>query len=610
MGISSVGHVLDLHLEIEMLKAHNFRLLNFPPLLKQEPSSPEKESKESVSIMLIFGHHLRKGMSPEETKWKMYAEVDVEDESERTSVTLVKEVSFTCKMPDYGTFHLKQPPFIMSNWCQGVVKDMTIECVISYEPMVSKPHTTRFLYQLDGESPGSSQKTVVLTLNMPSTQAAEESVAATSVSMPTSPVHTISMPYNTSFPSLQGAWSKSFFPVELPISRSSSKSDMWANIVAGRKQSLTKPIPGTTNVLFPELPSSHSHTSPLSQDSSHYSVGLGSRSSHHSPSRTSQMSRSSSRNSPSLSDTTSSSGVQKDEPDGNKSPSITAGNPKTLKVMFSLGGEDGGSSVASNSSESGFSERDVCHSYADACKTVKKSDVNAEKISSQGKLPSGTAKDNNAKRTEGEKDQSMQDRNFVHRPYQGQGSRGGRGRGRGGRRHLRFTEEERPWGRQNSGHSRSEPHAKGARDLPSTVNYRRAFSGGHTSPGTSHNKDVSNGGAPVSNGGSTANSGGSTVGRGGSAGRSRDLQGQGDHGGKNPNWDKNWEPREGGKYVNSPREGGRYPNSSRGRAGSNAGGYRYNRGDRANDTAHRQHQGKNHALQEEDEEGFTNVVHR
>ncbi|XP_005113408.1 mitogen-activated protein kinase kinase kinase 20, partial [Aplysia californica] len=65
MGISSVGHVLDLHLEIEMLKAHNFRLLNFPPLLKQEPSSPEKESKESVSIMLIFGHHLRKGMSPE-----------------------------------------------------------------------------------------------------------------------------------------------------------------------------------------------------------------------------------------------------------------------------------------------------------------------------------------------------------------------------------------------------------------------------------------------------------------------------------------------------------------------------------------------------------------
>ncbi|CAG5130649.1 unnamed protein product, partial [Candidula unifasciata] len=65
MGIASVGHVMDFQLEIDILKAHNFRLLNFPPLMKAADQSSVSHDRETVSIVLIFGHHLRKGTSPE-----------------------------------------------------------------------------------------------------------------------------------------------------------------------------------------------------------------------------------------------------------------------------------------------------------------------------------------------------------------------------------------------------------------------------------------------------------------------------------------------------------------------------------------------------------------
>ena len=272
MGVASVGHRLDLHLEIETLKAHNFRLLNFPPLHKQESQGTLQEpDRDSVSIMLIFGHHLRKGKNPEDTKWKMYLEADVEDDStERSIVTLIKDVSFTCKMPNYGTFHLKQPPFIMTNWCQGVVKEMTVDCQVSYEPMVSKPRSTKCLYQLDGDSPGSRQKSVCLTLNVPSPQPVEDAPPA-SVSMPTSPVQTAPHTsfHRASFPSLQGVWSKTFFPVELPEQKTINQPGVWASVVAGMRSELGgKPIPGTTSVLFPELPG-QSPGSPTSAQSSY-----------------------------------------------------------------------------------------------------------------------------------------------------------------------------------------------------------------------------------------------------------------------------------------------------------------------------------------------------
>ncbi|PVD30476.1 hypothetical protein C0Q70_09742 [Pomacea canaliculata] len=68
MGISSVGHIMDLFTEIQLLNAHNIRLLNFPPLVKDSTSSVSStvvSEQKTVSITLIFGHHLRAGHAPE-----------------------------------------------------------------------------------------------------------------------------------------------------------------------------------------------------------------------------------------------------------------------------------------------------------------------------------------------------------------------------------------------------------------------------------------------------------------------------------------------------------------------------------------------------------------
>ncbi|KAH9524917.1 hypothetical protein Btru_028249 [Bulinus truncatus] len=111
MGISSVGHVMDFQTE----------------------QSANSLPQESVTMTLIIGHHLRTGATLEETKWKMYVDIDVEDN--KAVVTLVKEVAITCTKPAYGTCTLHQPPFIMNAWYQGVHKDMVIECVVTYEVM-------------------------------------------------------------------------------------------------------------------------------------------------------------------------------------------------------------------------------------------------------------------------------------------------------------------------------------------------------------------------------------------------------------------------------------------------------------------------------------------
>ncbi|WAQ94094.1 hypothetical protein MAR_006571, partial [Mya arenaria] len=65
LGITSLGHRYELSTEIELLKAHNFRLLNFPPLSQQPTKTLEKHEPEfkTAEVTLIFGHHLRHGKS-------------------------------------------------------------------------------------------------------------------------------------------------------------------------------------------------------------------------------------------------------------------------------------------------------------------------------------------------------------------------------------------------------------------------------------------------------------------------------------------------------------------------------------------------------------------
>ncbi|XP_059157082.1 mitogen-activated protein kinase kinase kinase 20-like [Physella acuta] len=505
LGIVSVGHVMDFQLEIETLKTHNFRLLNFPPLIKPGEQNSHPQTREFVAVMLIFGHHLRKGSSAEETKWKMYLDFDIEDDSDKTALTLVKEVAFTCKMPDYGTYKLKQPPFIMNTWCQGIVKEMTIECVITYEPTVHKPRMTRFLYELDGENPASTQKSLVLTLNrlLPETIESVETGPLTASSMPTSPINNSSMSqlHNVSFPSLQGAWSKSFFPVELPQTKSIAQPNLWANIVAGRKLSISKPIPGTTNVLFSEPTSSFS---PMSR-----SISQTSKTDH--PSFTA---------SPSL----TLSEEQKEKAAG-------SGNLTNQKVVFSIGeGDEASCSGTTNSSESGFSEHASSHTYADACRTthsdqskVKGNDQNKNlsvftnarepiqvKYSGQDPAQSQTSQNRSNQeyqrgfgRGEGQRVRNFNNRrgdgwknsqNFEGRKYQEENTfvnnRSSGGKQNNRRRFKRHGEVEQPWGARVN-QSESEPvllrHQHNS-------HYRRAFSGGHMSPLGTEGKVVSRGG--------------------------------------------------------------------------------------------------------------------
>ncbi|XP_067650427.1 mitogen-activated protein kinase kinase kinase zak-1-like [Haliotis asinina] len=252
MGVKSHGHVLDLHMEISLLKAHNQRLLNFPPLSKEQNVAQAGNTDfKTVTLTLIFGHHVRHGKTPQEHKWKMYLELD-EDDGDVTGdpLTLIKEVVFTCKVPNYGSFKLKQPPFIMEKWCVGIEPAMTIECVVAYESSVKKPKMTRHLHQLDAFNSAPQQKAVTLTLE-------QTEVTADFPTMP-SPI-TPRRP--ASYPQLQGEWhrrdSLRSFHMDIP-EHPAVKSDLWSSVVAGRKPSLTsvqlKPIPGTNTSLYTPPP--------------------------------------------------------------------------------------------------------------------------------------------------------------------------------------------------------------------------------------------------------------------------------------------------------------------------------------------------------------------
>ncbi|KAK7109216.1 hypothetical protein V1264_013299 [Littorina saxatilis] len=356
MGIASVGHVLDLITEMELLKAHNLRLLNFPPLAKETTASLVAMAAEQrqVNLTLIFGHHLRSGPTSEDTKWKMYVEIDDEEDSGDTPLPLVHDVAFTCKNPAFGTFKLNYPPFIMEKWCHGTVSDMTVECVVSYEATVQKPKSTRFLYQLDSKAASSCQKTVTLTLEQhtgtaesPQSGSVVNSIVAPPIaSVPSTPSRPL--PHSASSPLLQGVWKNKsdFVSVTLPESVK-YKSDLWASIVAGRSRSgsmsTAKPIPGTTMTLpvNPALPASRSHS--LTGHSPSY------------PSLSDAVSRHHSAESP------LSGGAN--SPGGNDT-----GDDNTAKVKFFL--EETSSVGSRTSTESGYSENRHGNtgSYADMCK--------------------------------------------------------------------------------------------------------------------------------------------------------------------------------------------------------------------------------------------------
>ncbi|OWF42352.1 mitogen-activated protein kinase kinase kinase 20-like [Mizuhopecten yessoensis] len=287
MGITSVGHILELFTEIELLKAHNHRLLNFPPLSTIVPSKEGATSpvNRKLTVTFIFGHHLRKGASEKDHKWKMYMEMDEEDEEaddDVNPVTFIKNVSFSCSS-NHGVFKIDHPPFIMEKWQTGVGPDVEVECLVQFEPTVKKPKSIKYHHKLDASATTSGQKVVTLTLLR--TESPDESVDTLPQS-PTRPSQSLSPSthHSQSSPQLKGIWNKrqSLSTVSLPESVKSTNTGIWAGVVSGRKPSApaifssvqAKPIPGTPLVLYPFHPSQTPPSSPsLSATSSPYSQG-------------------------------------------------------------------------------------------------------------------------------------------------------------------------------------------------------------------------------------------------------------------------------------------------------------------------------------------------
>lgn len=247
---------------------------------------------------------------------------------------------------------------------------------------------------------------------------------------------------------------------------------MWTNVVTGRKSSLTKPIPGTTNYIFPRAISSSHVSSSFSQSSSN--------------SRTSQATSCSSLTANhshvgSPANVTSTqlkpdSMITMDRQHGTQEKTfvcttltnVIAENAKNAKssVAFCAVAENTASlSGASNSSESGFSEKAGGITYADACRPPH---------SDHGNLNTSHFKKviEHKHNTAGDGHQAQM--NSVKSSSRGRGNFHGKW-GRGGRNVTHFETQESGHVYRN-GRVRSEPEYTG-KEKPDNYQYRRAFSG-------------------------------------------------------------------------------------------------------------------------------------
>ncbi|XP_074659307.1 mitogen-activated protein kinase kinase kinase 20-like [Tubulanus polymorphus] len=239
MGVESVGHRKDLQNEIELLRVHNFRLLHFPPLTPPPASLADDASVGAVKLNVTFviGNHVRHGDTPLEHKWKMYVEVDDDenDDEDVSAFTCIRDVAFTCREGTFSqTYRVCQPPYVMEKWKVGISDDMFIECVITYEPdRVKSPRATKCNHKiLTCGTSSVTNKTVNLVLKQQRNTADR---SQTAIRPKTSPV-------------ISSVWSKrilenSFSPIDIRTS-----SGKWAAIVSGQK--VSPPVaPGASKYL-------------------------------------------------------------------------------------------------------------------------------------------------------------------------------------------------------------------------------------------------------------------------------------------------------------------------------------------------------------------------
>ncbi|KAL4222421.1 hypothetical protein ACF0H5_018460 [Mactra antiquata] len=287
LGIKSLGHRYELFTEIELLKAHNYRLLNFPPLSQDQKTNVNKgEEFKTLKITLIFGHHIRKGHSSKDHKWKMYIEIDNDDDDDDDNsndsknddnsdkdndlniLTCIKNVTFNFQGRQ-SPIKVTHPPYIMEKWHVGMENNQEVECIVNFENKVRKPKSCRHVHKLDTSGTNVGQKLLTLTLNHPQTGPQ---------TTPKLTINTKELKPSQSSPQLQGAWVNrtTFIPITTPEKKGSP--DVWASVVAGRRPSFTdqpKPrhVPGTTMTLH--APDSSQYVWPQPGTPQNHSVHLG-----------------------------------------------------------------------------------------------------------------------------------------------------------------------------------------------------------------------------------------------------------------------------------------------------------------------------------------------
>lgn len=228
MGINSVGHRIHLIDEIEKLRDHNKRMIDFPPLEKNichNPTLPIFHRPKTLKLTLLFGNHVRLGMSSSDHKWKMFVEVD-DDENPLNAITCIKEVSFECRQAGLSLTRITQPPFVMERWCLGITPDTIVTCIVTYQHVIKKPRFTKHCHQVKTEGKLSEQREVTLTRR----QIREES---------NSP-HRKSSQHSRSAPTASNVWKNCFFPDHFTSqNNNAAEQNTWANIAAGDNHKTT-----------------------------------------------------------------------------------------------------------------------------------------------------------------------------------------------------------------------------------------------------------------------------------------------------------------------------------------------------------------------------------
>ncbi|XP_078083833.1 mitogen-activated protein kinase kinase kinase 20-like [Mustelus asterias] len=160
IGIQSKGHIIHLKTEIEKLTLDYLNLFHFPPLIKDDESEEEDVGEKAVNLDLLFGYHLKPGKGSQDSKWKMYVEVDGDD----VALTYIKDVTFNANRQDTDVIKMTKPPYLMEKWIVGISEDQIVECIVTYENDVRTPKITKHQHTVTLNTLHTEVKEVVLVI--------------------------------------------------------------------------------------------------------------------------------------------------------------------------------------------------------------------------------------------------------------------------------------------------------------------------------------------------------------------------------------------------------------------------------------------------------------